>query len=67
MSVLYQLLYLLRVRPWERDGIAPQLRGLIEGPEALPPTLRPQDFHGADRAPARSAVSALPGTAVTRS
>jgi SAM-dependent methyltransferase len=37
MSVLYQLLYLLRVRPWERDGIAPQLRELVEGPEALPP------------------------------
>jgi SAM-dependent methyltransferase len=37
MSVLYELLYLLRVRPWERDGIAPQLRELVEGPEALPP------------------------------
>jgi SAM-dependent methyltransferase len=37
MTILYQLLYLLRVRPWERDGIAPQLRELVEGPEAFPP------------------------------
>jgi SAM-dependent methyltransferase len=37
MSVLYQLLYLFRVRPWEHDGIAPQLRELVEGPRALPP------------------------------
>ena len=37
MSILYQLLYLIRVLPWERDGIAPQLRELVEGPEAFPP------------------------------
>jgi SAM-dependent methyltransferase len=37
MRILYQLLYLLHVRPWERDGIALQLRELVEGPEALPP------------------------------
>jgi SAM-dependent methyltransferase len=37
VSTLYQLLYLLHVRPWERDGIAPQLRELVEGPDALPP------------------------------
>ena len=37
MSLLYQLLYLLGVRPWERDGISPELRELVEGPGALSP------------------------------
>ncbi|HET7754845.1 MAG TPA: methyltransferase domain-containing protein [Anaeromyxobacteraceae bacterium] len=37
MSLLYELLYLLRVRPWERDGIPPSLRELVEGSGALPP------------------------------
>jgi SAM-dependent methyltransferase len=37
MNLLYEILYLLRMRPWERDGVAPQLRELVEGPGALPP------------------------------
>lgn len=37
MSALYSLLYLLGVRPWERDGIARELRELVEGPAPLPP------------------------------
>ena len=37
MSLLYELLYLAGVRPWERGGIPPALRELVEGPAALPP------------------------------
>jgi SAM-dependent methyltransferase len=37
MSLLYELLYLVGVRPWERGGIALQLQELVEGPEALSP------------------------------
>ena len=37
MSLLYQLLYLAGVRPWESGGIVPQLQELVEGKGALPP------------------------------
>jgi methylase of polypeptide subunit release factors len=37
VSLLYELLYLAGVRPWERGGIPPALRELVEGPAALPP------------------------------
>jgi SAM-dependent methyltransferase len=37
VNVLYELLYLAGLRPWERSGVAPALRALVEGPEALPP------------------------------
>jgi cyclopropane fatty-acyl-phospholipid synthase-like methyltransferase len=37
MSLLYELLYLAGVRPWERGGVVPQLEELVEGRGALPP------------------------------
>jgi SAM-dependent methyltransferase len=37
MSLLYELLYLVGVRPWEQGGIVRELRELVEGPEALTP------------------------------
>lgn len=37
MNLLYELLYLTGLRPWERGGIPAALRELVEGPEALPP------------------------------
>jgi SAM-dependent methyltransferase len=36
-SRLYELLYWVGFRPWEREGIAPELRELVEGPAALTP------------------------------
>ncbi len=37
MSLVYELLYLAGLRPWERGGIPPPLRELVEGPTALAP------------------------------
>lgn len=36
MNLVYELLYLLGVRPWERGGVDGELRALVEGPGALP-------------------------------
>ncbi len=37
VNLLYELLYLVGVRPWERAGITPELKELVEGPGALTP------------------------------
>ena len=35
MSLVYQLMYLVGLRPWERGGIPAELAELVEGPGAL--------------------------------
>jgi len=37
VNLLYELLYLVGVRPWERGEVYPELRELVEGPGALTP------------------------------
>ncbi len=37
VNLVYELLYLVGVRPWERPGVTSELRELVEGPGALTP------------------------------
>jgi hypothetical protein len=37
VNLVYELLYLVGARPWERAGVTPELKGLVEGPGALTP------------------------------